>query len=191
MIAGLGDVIDDEDADLVGHLALVCVVRCGSGSRTTTGAGPGAVHRARRARLGSGRPRIGRPGLLRVGGGHGLDDFRRQDAVGVDEGLEDDAGRLGRDSGSTGWPVTGSMKSSADRRIRLTDASSWANLMTSACCGVTDRMTICCWPLSAVAGWAGAAGGAAATFRRVRGGAAVSEAAGGGCRGPACPAGGA
>ncbi len=28
--------------------------------------------------------------------------------------------------------------------------SIWANLMTSASCGVTARITICCWPLRVV-----------------------------------------
>ena len=37
--------------------------------------------------------------------------------------------------------------------------SIWANLTTSAFCGVTARITICCWPLSVVvlasSAWAG------------------------------------
>ena len=46
--------------------------------------------------------------------------------------------------------MTGSMKSSGERRTRLIEPSSWANLMTSACWVSTDRMTICCWPVRAV-----------------------------------------
>ncbi len=30
------------------------------------------------------------------------------------------------------------------------EPSSWPNLMTSDCCVVTARMTICCWPLRTV-----------------------------------------
>ena len=57
----------------------------------------------------------------------------------------------------TGAPVIGSMKSSTERRTRLTAPSgaapvSWAKRMTSSCCGVTARMTICCWPLRVVVG---------------------------------------
>jgi Flp pilus assembly protein CpaB len=43
-----------------------------------------------------------------------------------------------------GMQVVGSMKSWGDRRVRLSEPSIWANLMTSACWVVTARMTICC-----------------------------------------------
>ena len=62
-------------------------------------------------------------------------------------------------SGGSGSPVTGSRKSSAVRSTSVMEPSSWENLITSACWGVTARMTSCCWPLSVVlprragAGW--------------------------------------
>ena len=82
-----------------------------------------------------------------------------------------------------GSPVTGSMKSSGERRTREIEPSSWANLMTSACWASTARMTICCWPLRAVPGSpsSGARRGAVGVRRRAAAGAA--------CRGPACPGG--
>ena len=45
-----------------------------------------------------------------------------------------------------------SWKSRRERRTRLIEPSSWANLMTSAWVGKTPRITISCWPLSDV--WA-------------------------------------
>ena len=52
---------------------------------------------------------------------------------------------LGEGDGlSRGW------QSSVDRRTSEMLPSIWANLMTSASCDVTARITICCWPLRVV-----------------------------------------
>ena len=44
--------------------------------------------------------------------------------------------------------------------------SIWANLMTSASCVVTARITICCWPLRVVRGLAARRGLLAVAARR-------------------------
>ena len=52
--------------------------------------------------------------------------------------------------GGSRSPVSGSRKSSPLRSTREMEPSSWPNLITSDCCVVTARMTICCWPLRTV-----------------------------------------
>src|SRR6476661_7771088 len=93
---------------------------------TTTGAGPGGPSRP--SRLARGGPAGSwpdgwlRPGA-RLGREHGLDQLRRQDAVGIDEGLEDHAGGLVRDRGdglATGVDeVVGRAEDERDRGVQL------------------------------------------------------------------------
>ena len=56
----------------------------------------------------------------------------------------------------------------------------WVNLISSACCGVAARMTICCWPLRVVVSPVvgaplGAGAGVACAVDAVGGGSSVPE----------------
>src|SRR6476661_3563755 len=60
------------------------------------------------------------------------------------------------ETGGRTAPVSGSTKSPAARRARVTLPSIWANLRTSDCWAVTATITISCWPLRFVPGPDGA-----------------------------------
>ena len=162
VIAGLRDVVDDEDADLVCHESVRFRSR---GRRVAGGDGPGAAGRPAVGGRGtggsfgpvapgawSGRRRPQGSVSASCAGRTASTSSGEQDAVVVDEGLEDDAGGAARDGRRARVAGRGSTKSSGERRsTRQIEPSSWANLMTSACWGVTARITICCWPLRVVA----------------------------------------
>ena len=137
---------------------------CASAPERRTGAGP-EVQRARRvARVVRSRRRAAggrRYGWWPGPGGRPRRAPGRNREVGG-RALEDDARRVaGPAAGTIGLP-SASMKSSGERRTRLIEPSSWANLMISACSGVTARITISCWPLSDVVPPSVGVGGAVA-----------------------------
>src|SRR3954453_10423407 len=58
--------------------------------------------------------------------------------------------RLGWALGSALAPGCCVVQSSAERSTSVMLPLIWVNLISSACCGVAARMTICCWPFRVV-----------------------------------------